>query len=68
MTAKELEELRSSAQRRQPYGNESWKTSIAKRLGLESTLHARGQRQNGTKDEMIQLIHEDYSAFSSPLS
>jgi len=43
MTAKELEGLRSSAQRGQPYGNESWKRSIAKRLGLESTMRARGR-------------------------
>jgi putative transposase len=43
MTAKELERLRSSAQRGQPYGNESWQMWIAKRLGLESTLRARGR-------------------------
>jgi putative transposase len=43
LTAKELEGLRSSAQRGQPYGNERWRTSIAKHLGLESTLRARGR-------------------------
>jgi len=43
MTAKELERLRSSAQRGQPYGNESWQRWIAQCLGLESTLHARGR-------------------------
>jgi hypothetical protein len=43
MTAKELERLRSSAQRGQPYGNESWQVRIAKRLGLESTLRTRGR-------------------------
>ena len=48
MTAKELERLRSSAQRGQPYGNESWQAWIAKRLGLEPTLHARGRPQKST--------------------
>jgi len=45
MTAKELERLRSSARRGRPYGNESWQLWIAKRLGLESTLRARGRPQ-----------------------
>lgn len=43
MTSKELDGLRSFAQRGQPYGNETWKTSIAKRLGLDSTLRPRGR-------------------------
>ncbi|MGH7796267.1 MAG: transposase [Candidatus Binatia bacterium] len=43
MTSNELDGLRSSAQRGQPYGNETWKTLIAKRLGLDSTLRPRGR-------------------------
>lgn len=39
----ELGRLRLSVQRGCPYGNESWKTWIADRLGLESTLHSRGR-------------------------
>jgi hypothetical protein len=49
MTAKELQKLRLSAQRGQPYGNESWQVTIANLLGLESTLHERGRpRKNSS--------------------
>ena len=43
LTMTELEELRLSAQRGRPFGNESWKTSTATQLGLKSTLRARGR-------------------------
>ena len=43
LTTKELEELRLSAQRGRPFGNENWKTSAARQLALESTLRARGR-------------------------
>lgn len=43
LTIKELEELRLSAQRGRPFGNESWKTRMAEQLGLESTLRLRGR-------------------------
>ena len=43
VTGQELEGLRLSAQRGRPFGNESWQTWIAKRLGLEPTLHSRGR-------------------------
>jgi putative transposase len=39
----ELDALRLSAQKGRPFGNENWQTSIAARLGLESTLHPRGR-------------------------
>ena len=42
-TAGELEELRTSVQRGQPFGTVSWQGRMAKRLGLESTLRPRGQ-------------------------
>jgi putative transposase len=42
-TVKELEELRLSAQRGRPFGNESWRKGIAAHLGLESTLRPRGR-------------------------
>lgn len=43
LTLKELEELRVSAQRGRPFGDEGWKTRMAERLGLESTLRSRGR-------------------------
>jgi putative transposase len=39
----ELEDLRCSAQRGRPFGGEAWVVRMAKRLGLESTLHPRGR-------------------------
>jgi putative transposase len=43
LTIKELEELRVSAQRGRPFGDEGWKRRMAERLGLESTLRSRGR-------------------------
>jgi putative transposase len=37
----ELDNLRSSAQRGRPFGNEDWVIKIAKQLGLESTMNSR---------------------------
>lgn len=42
-TPQELEALRRSARRGQPFGSESWQTRTAKRLSLESTLRPRGR-------------------------
>ncbi len=42
-TEAELEALRRSVQRGQPYGGEDWAKRVAQRLGLESTLRARGR-------------------------
>ena len=42
-TASELEDLRCSAQRGRPFGNERWVIRMAKRLSLESTLRAPGR-------------------------
>ncbi len=42
-TEAELEVLRRSVQRGQPYGDEVWAERVARRLGLESTLRARGR-------------------------
>jgi len=38
-----IDDLRSSAQRGRPFGNEDWVMIIAKRLGLESTMKSRGR-------------------------
>ncbi len=40
---KEFESVRWSITRGSPYGNEEWVESIARRLGLESTLRPRGR-------------------------
>ena len=42
-TEAEVEALRRSVQRGQPYGSESWSKRTAAKLGLESTLRARGR-------------------------
>jgi putative transposase len=42
-TEAELETLRRSVVRGMPYGNTAWQARTAKRLGLESTLRARGR-------------------------
>jgi len=42
-TEAELAALRRSALRGTPFGQESWQKRTAKRLGLESTLRARGR-------------------------
>ncbi len=39
----ELETIRRSVRRGQPYGGEAWITRTAHKLGLESTLRARGR-------------------------
>ncbi len=39
----ELDNLRSSAQRGRPFGNEDWVIKVAKQLGLESTMTSRGR-------------------------
>jgi len=39
----ELENLRSSAHRGRPFGNEDWVIKVAKQLGLESTVNSRGR-------------------------
>ncbi len=42
-TQEELERLRRSVQRGQPFGEEAWAEKTAKKLGLESTLRPRGR-------------------------
>jgi putative transposase len=43
LIAKELEDLRVSAQKGRPCGSDRWKMSMAERLGLEFTLRHRGR-------------------------
>lgn len=50
--AGELEAFRQSVRRGQPFGSESWRRRIAKRLALESTLRPRGRpRKEGSGDD-----------------
>jgi putative transposase len=49
-TEAELEALRRSVQRGQPYGAEAWVKRVALRLGLQSTLRPRGRpRKKGNR-------------------
>jgi putative transposase len=41
--AMESDDVRSSAQRGRAFGNEDWVMTIARRLGLESTMKSRGR-------------------------
>jgi len=48
-TEAELEAIRRSVTRGQPYGSEAWTSKTAGRLGLESTMRRRGRpRQDGS--------------------
>ncbi len=44
----ELETIRYAIKRGRPYGEETWVSSIAKRLDLESTLRPQGRPRKGT--------------------
>jgi putative transposase len=48
-TNAEVEAIRRSVMRGQPYGSASWVQRTAKRLGLESTLRNRGRPPLGEK-------------------
>jgi REP-associated tyrosine transposase len=50
-TEAELQALRRSVQRGTPYGNESWVTSSATRLGLDFTLRPRGRPRTRPQKE-----------------
>ncbi len=41
--ASQLDDLRTSAQRGRPFGSADWITVMAKQLGLDSTMQARGR-------------------------
>jgi REP-associated tyrosine transposase len=49
-TVAELEALRRCVQRGQPYGTAAWTERTAARLGLESTLQARGRPRKATQN------------------
>jgi REP element-mobilizing transposase RayT len=42
-TKQELDAIRLSVNRGQPFGNDDWQKRTAARLGLEFTLHPRGR-------------------------
>ncbi|MGN6545178.1 MAG: transposase [Aureliella sp.] len=50
LTARELEAVRRSVQRGSPFGDASWIETTARRLGLESTLRARGRPKKAEKE------------------
>ena len=49
LTERELEAVRRSVARGQPYGGERWTERMATRLGLASTLRPRGRPKKGSK-------------------
>ena len=49
-TEAELEAVRRSVQRGQPYGDDAWAKRAASRLGLESTLRARGRPRKQARE------------------
>jgi REP-associated tyrosine transposase len=49
----ELEAIRRSVQRGQPYGGEAWSRVTAKRLGLESTFRPRGRPRKENRDVTV---------------
>jgi putative transposase len=48
LTDKELEAVRRCANRGQPYGDEAWAESLARRKNLESTMRPRGRPRKPT--------------------
>jgi putative transposase len=46
----ELEAIRRSVARGQPYGSDSWRKQTATDLGLESTMRSRGRPWNRTSE------------------
>jgi putative transposase len=50
-TEADLEALRRSVQRGQPYGEELWAERVARRLGLASTLRPRGRPRKALADK-----------------
>jgi putative transposase len=48
----EVEAIRRSVQRGQPFGGEAWQAKFARRLGLEHTFRPRGRprKQTGGKE------------------
>jgi putative transposase len=50
LSAGDLQRLRLSVERGQPYGDEAWTVRTAAQLGLESTLRSRGRPRTTTDD------------------
>jgi putative transposase len=50
-TEVDLESLRTSVQRGSPFGGESWSATVARKLGLESTLRPRGRPRKELDDK-----------------
>ena len=51
LSDQELEAVRRCTNRGSPFGEESWIQKTAQRLGLETTLNARGRPRNPTKNK-----------------
>jgi putative transposase len=51
----EVEAIRRSLQRGQPFGSGEWTAAAAKRLGLESTMRARGRPRKNPSSELPEI-------------
>ncbi|MDB4778378.1 transposase, partial [bacterium] len=49
LSVAELGDIQTSLKRGRPFGNQSWQTRTAKKLGLESTLRPRGRPRKTKK-------------------
>ena len=56
-TEAEVESLRRSVERSQPFGSEGWTKRIARQLGLESTLRPRGRPKLQAENSHPQAIN-----------
>ncbi len=74
LSDKELEAVRRCAHRGQPFGNESWTESIARRLNLEPTLRPHGRPKklkkitSKTKKDTCPLFHPSTIEQHRPVS
>ena len=58
LTDKEIEKLRNSVNRQTPFGQSEWRDELCKKMGLESTVRARGWekgRKRGSNNQPVPL-------------
>jgi putative transposase len=58
LTDKEMEKLRNSVNRQTPFGKSEWRDELCKKMGLESTVRARGWekgRKRGSNNQPVPL-------------
>jgi hypothetical protein len=69
-TIAELDVIRTSVQRRRPFGSEAWQVATAQKLGLESAFQPRGRPRNLLEETMYpaeELICNYHERFENEL-